>query len=226
MNYVFHFNDVLVHWPILVQGTINTIGYSLVGMVVGLGIGIIGAIWRNSQNFGLRAIATFYVELVRNTPMLVQLFLFFFALPSLGIRLTPLQAALLALVFNNGAYMTEIVRAGIESINPSQREAAVSLGLTWGQTFRYVILSQAMENIYPAMISQFIMLMLSTSLISSIGADELTSLGGRIQSLNFRSFEVFTVLGVIYLCLTLLLQRSSALVARIIFPRRRAVARR
>lgn len=226
MNYVFHFNDVLVHWPILVHGTINTIGYSLVGMVVGLGIGIIGAIWRNSQNFGLRAIATFYVELVRNTPMLVQLFLFFFALPSLGIRLTPLQAALLALVFNNGAYMTEIVRAGIESINPSQREAAVSLGLTWGQTFQYVILSQAMENVYPAMISQFIMLMLSTSLISSIGADELTSLGGRIQALNFRSFEVFTVLGVIYLCLTLLLQRSSALVARFIFPRRRAVARR
>lgn len=226
LNYTFHFADVFQHWPLLLQGVINTVGYSLAGMLAGLVIGIIGAVWRNSRIFVLKAIASIYVELVRNTPMLVQLFLFFFALPSIGIKLTTLEAAILALVFNNGAYMTEIVRAGIESIHRSQREAAVSLGLTRGQAFRHVILFQALENIYPAMISQFIMLMLSTSLISSIGVDDLTAMGQRIQSENFRAFEVFIVVGVIYLCLTFLLQATSTLVARIIFPRRRAVAKR
>ena len=226
MNYTFHFGDVLAHWPTLLQGTVNTIGYSLIGMLAGLLMGIVGAVWRNSPNGILRAIATSYVELVRNTPMLVQLFIFFFALPTLGLRLNPMQAAILALVFNNGAYMTEIVRAGIENINRSQREAAVSLGLTKWQTFRHVILLQALESIYPAMISQFVLLMLSTSLISSIGADDLTSMGQRIQSLNFRSFEVFIVIGVIYLGLTVLLQAVAGLVATLIFPRRRALARR
>jgi polar amino acid transport system permease protein len=226
LNYTFHFSDVLVHWPILLEGVYSTITYSAICMLVGLFIGIFGALGRGSHNRMVRAISTCYVELVRNTPLLVQLFIFFFALPSLGLRLAPWQAAILALVFNSGAYMTEIVRAGIESINRSQREAAISLGLTKWQTFRHVILLQALESVYPAMISQFVLLMLSSSLISSIGADDLTAMGQRIQSLNFRSFEVFAVIGVIYLSLTLLLQAIAGVIAFLIFPRRRALARR
>ncbi len=223
MVYTFHFSEVFRYWPLLLQGTVNTILFSIIGMLAGLAIGILGAVWRNSCHFYLRAIATAYVELVRNTPLLVQLFIFFFALPSIGIQLSPISAAVLALVFNNGAYMTEIVRAGIENVHRSQREAAVSLGLTQWQTFRHVVLFQALDRIYPAMISQFVMLMLSTSLISAIGADDLTSFGSRIQSQNYRAFEVYIVCGIIYLCLTFLLQATSAIVARIIFPRRRAV---
>jgi polar amino acid transport system permease protein len=221
MDYSFHFGDVFRYWPLLLNGTINTILYSLVGMLAGLAIGILGAVMRNSPLLPLRIIAAIYVEVVRNTPLLVQLFIFFFALPSIGLRLSPMTAAVAALVFNNGAYLTEIVRAGIENVHRSQREAAVSLGLGRAHVFFYVVLSQAIDRVYPAVISQFILLMLSTSLISSIGADELTSLGSRIQSLNYRAFEVFIVCGVIYLSLTLLVQASSAVIARIIFPRRR-----
>jgi polar amino acid transport system permease protein len=222
LQYTFHFSDVLRYWPLLFQGTLNTIVYSLVGMLAGLAVGVAGAVGRNSPHLTLRAVATSYVEIVRNTPLLVQLFIFFFALPSLGLRLSPVQAALLALVFNNGAYMTEIVRAGIDNVHPSQREAAVSLGLTGWQTFRYVVLFQALERIYPAMISQFVMLMLSTSLVSAIGADDLTGFGSRIQSLTFRSFEIYMVIGVIYLGLTLVLQAAAGTIARFMFRRGRA----
>lgn len=226
LGYTFHFGEVFAYWPLLLEGTFNTIAYSLVGMLAGLAIGILGAVWRNSRHLTLRVIAAVYVEVVRNTPMLVQLFIFFFALPSIGIRLSSTMAAALALTFNNGAYMTEIVRSGIENVHRSQREAAVSLGLTRWQTFRHVVLFQALERIYPAMIGQFTLLMLSSSLISSIGADDVTSLGARIQSMNFRAFEVYIVCGIIYLLLTFLLQAAAMLAAAVMFPRRRAVAKR
>jgi len=224
LGYTFHFGDVFAYWPLLLQGSINTLLYSAFGMLAGLAIGILGAVWRNSQYFPLRWIAASYVELVRNTPMLVQLFVFFFALPSVGVRLSSTTAALLALTFNNGAYMTEIVRSGIENVHRSQREAALSLGLTRWHIFRHVVLFQALEKIYPAMIGQFTLLMLSSSLISSIGADDLTAFGSRIQSENFRAFEVYIACGAIYLGLTFLLQYVAMVSARFMFPRRRALA--
>jgi len=225
LDYTFQFGEVLRYWPLLLQGTANTVVFSLVGMSAGLCVGILGAVWRNSRYLPLRALADIYVETVRNTPLLVQLFLFFFALPSLGIRLSAEQAAMLALVFNNGAYATEIVRAGIENVHKSQREAAASLGLSRLQIFRHVVLLQALERVYPPLTSQFILLMLASSIVSAVGAEELTAFGNRIQSENFRALEVYFVCGALYLLLTFLFRTGFAALATALFPRRRVLAR-
>jgi polar amino acid transport system permease protein len=226
MGYTFQFGEVLRYWPLLAEGALNTLQLSLVGMSIGLVVGIGGAVARNSRRFtALRAVAGGYVELVRNTPLLVQLFLFFFALPSLGLRLSPTQAAMLALIFNNGAYATEIVRAGIESIHKSQIEAAAALGLSRLQTFRYIVIGQALERVYPALTGQFIILMLATSITSAIGAEELTAFGSRIQSENFRSLEVYFVCAAVYLGLTFLLRGGFTALALAAFPRRRRLGR-
>lgn len=135
MNYTFQFDLNALDWAMLANGALRTMIYSFVGMIIGLLIGIVGATWRNSQIRPLRAIATCYVEFVRNTPLLIQIFLIFFGLPSVGIRLSADQAAVIALVFNFGAYATEIVRAGIEAVPRSQIEAGQSLGLTWFENF-------------------------------------------------------------------------------------------
>jgi polar amino acid transport system permease protein len=225
MDYTFQFGEVLRYWPLLAEGALNTLKLSMVGMSIGLVVGIGGAVARNSRVPALRAVAGAYVELVRNTPLLVQLFLFFFALPSLGLRLTPTEAAMLALVFNNGAYATEIVRAGIESIHRSQIEAAAALGLSPLQTFRYIVIGQALERVYPALTGQFIILMLATSITSAIGAEELTAFGSRIQSENFRSLEVYFVCAAVYLVLTFLLRGGFTALALAAFPRRRRLGR-
>jgi polar amino acid transport system permease protein len=226
LDYTFQFGEVLRYWPLLLEGALNTLRLSLVGMSIGLVVGIAGAVARNSSIAALRAIAGAYVELVRNTPLLVQLFFFFFALPSLGLRLTTAEAAMLALVFNNGAYATEIVRAGIESIHRSQIEAAAALGLSPPQIFRYIVIGQALERVYPALTGQFIVLMLATSITSAIGAEELTAFGSRIQSENFRSLEVYIVCAAIYLCLTFLLRGGFTVLAMLAFPRRRRLGLR
>lgn len=223
MDYTFQFGEVLRHWPLLAEGAWNTLRYSLVGMSVGVLVGVAGAAARNASSLVLRMIVGSYVELVRNTPLLVQLFIFFFGLPALGLRLDAGTAAMLALVINTGAYATEIVRAGIESVHASQREAAVSLGLSGWQTFRHIIIGQALERVYPALTSQFILLMLASSVVSAIGAEELTAFGSRIQSENFRSLEVYFVCGAVYLGLTMLLRAGFTVLARILFPRRRAL---
>lgn len=223
MDYTFQFGEVLRHWPLLLEGTRNTLLFSFGAMGLGLVVGVAGAVARTSGNIIARSIAGAYVEAIRNTPLLVQLFLFFFGLPALGLRLSPGEAAMSALVFNNGAYATEIVRAGIESLHRSQIEAAASLGLSKVQVFRHVILMQALERVYPALSSQFILLMLATSIISAIGAEELTSYGNLIQSQNFRALEVYLTIAVIYLCLTFFMRFFFNAVAFVAFPRMRRI---
>ncbi|PSC03833.1 ABC transporter permease [Alsobacter soli] len=223
MSYTFQFGEVLRYWPLLVQGAINTLVFSVIAMVAGLAIGVVGASCRISSSRVLRAIAGAYVEVVRNTPLLVQLFLFYFGLPALGLRLSTSQAAILALTFNTGAYSTEIVRAGIESIHRSQIEASTSLGISRLQTFLHVVLPQGLERVYPALASQFVLMMLASSVVSAIGAEELTAYGNRIQSENFRAMEVFFVCAAVYLGLTYLMRVLLAAVAYVAFPRRRAL---
>lgn len=225
MNYIFHFGELSRYMPMLLEGALNTVLFSVAGMLAGTVIGLAGAVWRMSRHPALRLLAASYVELIRNTPMLVQLFVLFFALPSLGVRLSVTQAALLGLVLNNGAYMSEIIRAGIENIHTSQGEAAASLGLTRLQTFWWVVIPQAFDRIYPAMISQFTLLMLSSSIISAIGADDLTAFGARIQSETFRSIETYLTCAALYLVLTYALRGVAAGLAMWVFPRRRALRR-
>ena len=203
MNYTFQFDQVLAAWPQLLQGTWVTIQLSFLAMAMGLAVAIFGAWGKTSGPAPLRFAINAYIELIRNTPFLVQLFFFFFALPAIGLRWSPQTAALVAMVVNLGAYATEIIRAGIESIPKGQIEAGLALDLKRWEIFRFVILKPALKTIYPALTSQFILLMLSSAVVSVISADDLTSVAANIQSETFRSFEVYIVVAVIYLALSL-----------------------
>ncbi|HEY5581043.1 MAG TPA: amino acid ABC transporter permease [Rhodoferax sp.] len=203
MNYEFQFGDVFAAWPLLVKGTLSTIELSMLAMLIGLMVAV-GCAWgKTAGPKPLRWFINVYIELIRNTPFLVQLFFFFFALPALGLRWSAHTAALSAMVVNLGAYATEIIRAGIESIPKGQIEAGLALNLKRHKIFQYVILKPALRTVYPALTSQFILLMLSSSVVSAISADDLTSVAANLQSQTFRSFEIYIVVAAIYLVLAL-----------------------
>jgi polar amino acid transport system permease protein len=203
VNYSFQFAPVFDAWPLLLHGTWMTIQLSFLAMVFGLLVAVACAWAKTSGPLPLRWLVNVYIEVIRNTPFLVQLFFFFFALPAVGIRWSPYTAALTAMVFNLGAYATEIVRAGIESIPKEQIEAGLALNLSRLEIFRFVVLKPALRAIYPALTSQFILLMLASSVVSVISADDLTSVAANLQSETFRSFEIYIVITGIYLLLTL-----------------------
>jgi polar amino acid transport system permease protein len=203
LHYDFQFHDVFAAWPLLVRGTWITIQLSLSATVIGLAVAVLCAWVKTSGPAALRWIVNGYIELIRNTPFLVQLFFFFFGLPALGLRWSAHSAALVAMVVNLGAYATEIIRAGIQSIPRGQVEAGLALNLRPGQVFRYIILKPALRTIFPALTSQFILLMLSSAVVSAISADDLMSVAANLQSQTFRSFEIYIVVAVIYLVLTL-----------------------
>lgn len=203
MNYSFQFGPVFEAWPLLLHGTWMTIQLSFLAIIFGLMLAIFCAWGKTGGPAPLRWLINVYIEVIRNTPFLVQLFFFFFALPAVGVRWSPYTAALVAMTFNLGAYATEIVRAGIESIPKGQIEAGLALNLSRLEIFRYVILKPALKAIYPALTSQFILLMLASSVVSVISADDLTSVAANLQSETFRSFEIYIVITGIYLLLTL-----------------------
>src|SRR6516162_10141983 len=166
MSYEFDFADVFAAWPELLQGLINTLVLSALSMAIGLAVSIAGALGKTSGPKWLRWIIDEYIELIRNTPFLIQIFVIYFGLPSTGLRLSSNAAALLALVVNVGAYGIEIIRAGIESIHKGQIEAGKSLGMGPLKIFQYIFLKPALQAIYPSLTSQFILLMLNTSVCS------------------------------------------------------------
>ncbi|MDP2254775.1 MAG: amino acid ABC transporter permease [Polaromonas sp.] len=203
MNYTFQFGDVFAAWPLLLKGTWSTLQLSILAMLIGLVVAILCAWGKTAGPKPLRFLINAYIELIRNTPFLVQLFFFFFALPALGLRWSAYTAALTAMVVNLGAYATEIIRAGIESIPKGQIEAGLALNLKRYEIFRFVILKPALRAVYPALTSQFILLMLSSAVVSAISADDLTSVAANLQSQTFRSFEIYIVVAGIYLLLAL-----------------------
>lgn len=203
MNYVFHFNIVWDHWRDLADGAWLTVRLSAIAMVLGLILSLCTSYAKLSHVPPLRWLVAVYVEVIRNTPFLVQIFIIYFSLPALGLRLAANEAALLAMVVNFGAYGTEILRAGIEAVPQGQVEAARSLGLTRLQTFRFVILFPAIKTVFPALASQFILMMLGSSIVSSISAVELTAVTNTLQSTTFRAFEFYFVTTAIYLAMAL-----------------------
>jgi len=204
-------------WEDLLDGAWMTIQLSGTAMLIGLAVAVVCAMAKTSGPRPLRWLVNAYVEIIRNTPFLVQIFLIFFGLPSLGLRLSPWQAALIAMVVNVGAYATEIIRAGIESILKGQVEAGMALGLSKLQIFRYVILIPALRAVYPALTSQFILLMLTSSVVSAISAEELTSIANDIQSQTFRSFEIYIVVTVMYLVMSLMFSALFTGIYRALF---------
>ncbi|MCJ0764768.1 amino acid ABC transporter permease [Variovorax terrae] len=214
MNYDFQFGDVFAAWPLLLKGTWITLQLSSLAMLIGLGVAILCAWGKTAGPRPVRWLVNAYIEVIRNTPFLVQLFFFFFALPAIGLRWSAYTAALVAMVINLGAYATEIIRAGIEAIPKGQIEAGLALNLKRWEIFRFVILKPALKAIYPALTSQFILLMLSSAVVSVISADDLTSVAATLQSQTFRSFEIYIVVAAIYLGLSMAFSALFKLVYR------------
>ena len=220
MAYKFQFRDVFAQRDAILDGLLLTLELSVGVIALGFVIGVLVATVLVYGRPWARRIAAGYVETIRNTPLIVQLFLIFFGLPSLGIQLDVITASVLAMTINLGAYTAEIVRAGIESIPKSQIEAGISLGLTRRQVFRHVVLLPALKNVYPSLTSQFVLMMLATSVVSQISAAELFHAGSIIQSRTFRDFEVYTVIAVLYLCLSLVMRAGFGVCYRMFFRRR------
>jgi polar amino acid transport system permease protein len=221
VNYTFDFASVLEQWPLLAQGAWVTVKLSFCATVLGFILGTLCALARNSRMGWLRAVAGGYVELIRNTPLLIQAYFLIFGLSSAGLTMPIMAGAVLALVINIGAYTCEIVRAGIESIPKDQLEAGECLALSRLQVFWHVVLRPAVERVYPSLTSQFVLLMLASSIMSAVGAEELLGVANRIQSDTYRNFEVFIVLWGVYLALSWLMRLGFWLLAQVVFPRRR-----
>lgn len=221
MAYQFDFPAVLEYWPLLLHGVIVTLQITAISTVLGVVLGSVCAGLRTSHIRWARVAVAVYVEVIRNTPLLIQAYFLIFGLASIGVRLPFILGATIALTVNVGAYTTEIVRAGIQSIRRGQVEAAECLGLTRMQTYLHVIIRPALERVYPALTSQYVLLMLFSSIVSAVGVDELFGMANRIQSLTFRNFEIFVVIGVIYVLLSALVRAFFWLLGQLIFPRRR-----
>lgn len=222
MAYTFDFSSIWEYHDYLVNGVLGTIRLTVVGTFFGVAIGIVGAAARAWRLPGLSQLYAAYVELIRNTPFIVQLFFVFFGLPSIGVRLDEWQAATLAMIINLGAYSTEIIRAGIEAVPKGHIEAALALAMSRVQIFYHVVLRQALLKIWPALSSQIVIVMLGSSVCSQISAEELTFGANFIQSRNFRAFEVYFVTTALYFLLAMSLRQLLALFGRYVIARRAA----
>lgn len=203
MHYVFQFGVVWDNWQTLAEGAFDTLWMSAAAFALGMGVAILCLLARGSRWRLLRATVQGYIEIIRNTPLLVQLFILYFSLPQLGIRMDADEAAVLGLALNFGGYAAEILRSGIEAVPHGQIEAATALGLGKLRIFRHVVLFQAIRVSYPGLASQFILILLGSSVVSAISAEELTSVVNSLQSTTFRSFEFYFAATLIYLAMAI-----------------------
>lgn len=217
MNYTFNFAVLLPYWEQFAQGCWLTLRLSAIAVAIGLTIGLLAVLGKRAAVTPVRWLAEGYIEVIRNTPFLVQVLFIFFGLPSLGISLTPNTAAVAALSLNLGAFSAEIIRTGIESVPRGQAEAGAALGLSPLQTFRHIIFKPALRTVYPSLAGQFVMLLLTTSIVSSISAEELTSVVQNIDSATFRSFEVYIVAALLYLGMSTIFSTIFKAIDRLYF---------
>lgn len=199
---LFSFEDALSYLPDLLQGALVSIEVAACVMIISLVLGLIVALMRISRSRLLRTVSTIYVELVRGTPALLQLFYIYFVLPAFGIRLDPFLAGVAGLSINYSAYLSEVYRAGIDAIPRGQSEAAFAMGLSNRLTMRLVILPQAVRVIIPPLGNYFISLFKDTSLVSIVTVKELMFTGQIIAATNFQYFTIFTLIGAIYLAIS------------------------
>ena len=220
MGYTFHFGAVLGALDALLAGAWLTLRLSLGCMALGLLIGTGCAVAATFGGRPSRILVRGYVEVIRNTPFLIQIFLIFFGLPSLGIALDPVPAALLGMSINCGAYVTEIVRAGILSVPQGQIEAARALALRTSLVLRHVVLLPALRQAFPALGAQFVLVMLGSSVVSTISAEELTATGHVLETQTFRPFEVYLVVTALYVAMAFALKALFAGLDLALFARR------
>jgi polar amino acid transport system permease protein len=218
-GYVFQFRPIFQELPMLLDGAVTTLHISLLTLFFSFLVGTAGALCRLSHRRWLRVPATWYVEFIRNTPLLVQLFFIYFGLSQVDIQVPNYVAGLIGLVVNNGAYLTEIIRAGIEAIRKGQIEAGLSLGLSFPQLMRHVVFPQAFRVIYPPLCNQFIGIILWSSLISTLSVEDLALKGKELASSTFRSFETYAIVTLIYVAMTLTISGMLKLLGRRLFRR-------
>jgi polar amino acid transport system permease protein len=215
------FSFLTEYWPALVRGVAWTLVMTFCSIVPGAFLGILCALARVYGSRATERVASAYVEIIRNTPSLIQAFWLFFGLASLGVRLSPFVAAVIALSINFGAYVGEIIRAGLVATPHGQIEAADCLGLTPLQRITAIELPQAIERMLPSLVGQSVLMMLSTSIMYQISAEELTGVAWYIQSFTFRSFEVYLVVAVLYIAITAFLRASLTGAGFVAFTRLR-----
>jgi polar amino acid transport system permease protein len=206
MAYELQFGDLAQYAGMFASGAATTLALTAVSTALGVSLGVLGAAGRDSPRKSLNTLVGGYVEAIRNTPFIVQLFFVFFGLPALGIHLSEYVAAILAMTLNLGAYSTEIIRAGIAAVPKGHLEAAASLAMSRGETFRYVVLPQALAKVFPALASQIVITMLGSAVVSQISVPDLTYAASYIQSRNFRAFETCFFITAAYLVMALVLR--------------------
>jgi len=219
MKYVFQFGIVWDHLPQLLEGAWLTLRLSLGAFALGFAVAVMLAFLRTAGPRGVRTAIAAYVEIIRNTPFLVQLFIIYFSLPALGIRMEAITAALVGMSVNFSGYATEILRSGIEAVPRPQIEAGESMGMSRLAIFRHIVVFQALRTAYPALASQFVLLMLGSSIVAAISAEELTAITNTLQSTTFRSFEFYFVATGIYLAMALTARLVLSALYWIVFER-------
>jgi polar amino acid transport system permease protein len=193
--------------PSLAYGAYITVKLTSISILLGLILGTFLGMGRISKNPLFFSISTSYVEFIRGTPLLVQIMIVYYGLPAIGLNLPAEPAGILALTLNSGAYIAEIIRAGIQSVPKGQMEAARSLGMTYLQSMRYIIFPQAFRNVLPALGNEFIALLKDSSLLSVIAIAELTRVGKQIYSTTFNAWTPLLGVALFYLMMTLPLSR-------------------
>lgn len=208
---MFDFQLIIDSLPLLFQGACVTVQITAISVGLGLFFGLFIGIAQISRVAFFRVPAKVYVDFLRGTPLLVQIFMIYFALPLLiGTRIDPFIAAIVACSINSGAYIAEIFRAGIQSIDKGQMEAGRSLGLNWSQTMRFIIIPQAFKRIIPPLGNEFIAMLKDSSLVSVIGFEELTRQGQLVIASTYGAMEIWTAVALIYLLMTMPITRLVA----------------
>lgn len=216
--YETNFQGLIEYAGVFGHGLLLTAGIAAVVTLGGICLGVIGAVIRNSETKNpLYILWTLYVELIRNTPFIIQLFFIFFGLPQLGFKFSAETAAVIALIVNLGAYATEIIRAGLAVTPKGQWEAGRVLGINRWQMYRHVILPPAIRKVYPALVGQCVLVMLGSAVISQIACEDLTFAANWVQSITFWSFETYLLATLLYLILAVIMRRSMFALGRFMF---------
>ena len=202
MGYELKFRSIWKNMDMIWEGLRYTLMVSLIAVLIGILLGVAAAACRTSRVKVLSALATAYIEAIRNTPLLVQLWLFYFGLTQIGINLSALTCGVIALGINSGAYAAEIIRAGLEAVDQGILDAATSLGFTNGLILRKIKIPLAVRAVLPALGNNVIQCLLASSLLSVLGVNELTNQALRLSSKTYRTFESFIVIAVLYVVMT------------------------
>ncbi|WP_291327382.1 amino acid ABC transporter permease [Desulfovibrio sp. UCD-KL4C] len=215
MAFVFETSVFWDTFPMLMRGLKLTIEIAVGGLFCGFILGSIAGLMKLAQSIFTRKLAGVYVEAIRGTPMLVQAMFLYYGIPmAVGVRITPITAGIIIIAVNSGAYIAEIVRGAVQSIDPGQVEAGRSIGLTRSQTMLYVVWPQALKRMIPPLGNQFIISLKDTSLLMVIGVGELMRTGQEITSVNFRAFEVYLAVACVYLVMTLSIAQAMKMLEK------------